>query len=186
MLGLKEVRMTRKLLGIFTTVVAALLVVGVAWASDDRGPDDSTGSTTATSVGSSSSITSPTSSSTSVTSPNSSSTSVTSSTGSTSVTSSTNSTGTTIDDDDDDKDDDDKEVVVASGGTFQVPGVGSVTIDIVDGRLVLVDVSAPGWDVNVDKNGTDKIEVEFRKGDAEAEFEAELETGRLRIEVEND
>lgn len=32
--------MTRKLLGVFTAVAAALLLVGVAWAGSDGAPDD--------------------------------------------------------------------------------------------------------------------------------------------------
>jgi hypothetical protein len=64
--------------------------------------------------------------------------------------------------------------------------VGTVTIDVQNGRLVLTDVSAPGWDVTIDKQESDKIEIEFRQGDDEAEFEVEIHHGRLRVEIEND
>jgi hypothetical protein len=42
----KEVDMTRRMVGIFTAIVAALLVVGVAWASSDSARDDSGSSST--------------------------------------------------------------------------------------------------------------------------------------------
>jgi hypothetical protein len=70
--------------------------------------------------------------------------------------------------------------------TYEISGVGTVTIAISSGDLVLVDVSAPGWSIEVDKAESDKIEVEFRKGSAEAEFEAEIEHGQLDIEIETD
>jgi hypothetical protein len=64
--------------------------------------------------------------------------------------------------------------------------VGTVTVAVSGGKLVLVDVSAPGWTVEVDKQEPTEIKVEFRKGSAEAEFEAEIEHGQLDIEVETD
>ena len=70
--------------------------------------------------------------------------------------------------------------------TYEISGVGTVTIAISSGDLVLVDVNAPGWAIEVDKAESDKIEVEFKKGSAEAEFEAEIEHGQLDIEIETD
>lgn len=70
--------------------------------------------------------------------------------------------------------------------TYEISGVGTVTIAISSGDLVLVDVNAPGWSIEVDKAESDKIEVEFTKGKAEAEFEAEIKHGQLDIEIETD
>ena len=185
--------MTRKLLATFTAVVAALMVVGVAWAGADRGGNadlEVAAQMSASSEGTKASTSSSSASSTSVTTGGGSSTSVTTGGGSsTSVTTGggNSSTSSTIDDDDDQEIEDANhlEIVVAIGGTFQVPGVGSVMVDIDDGRLVLGNVSAPGWSVEVEDREPDRIKIEFRNGEAEAEFEAELHHGVLQIEIES-
>lgn len=188
--------MSRKLLGIFTSITAALLVVGMAWAGDDAGQadDDSharitgetsleasaetqvsaTGDTLPT--GSSTSITSGSSPSTSMTSPGSSSTTtVTSSAGSsTSVTTGEGSSTSLVTR---------TELTSSAGGTFQVPDAGSVTVEVHAGLLVLTDVSAPGWDIRIKDVRHDRVRIEFRKDGAKAEFEARLDSGRLDIEI---
>ncbi|MEX0863481.1 MAG: hypothetical protein WD269_01235 [Acidimicrobiia bacterium] len=173
--------MTRKLLATFTAVVVALMVVGVAWAGADRGRNadlEVAAQVSASSEGTKASTS--LSGSTRVTTREGSSTSVTTGVG-------YSSTSSTIDDDDDHEIDeaDDHEIVVAIGGTFQVPGVGSVTVDIDDGRLVLGNVSAPGWSVEVEDREPDRIKIQFRNGEAEAEFEVELQHGVLQIEIES-
>lgn len=179
--------MTGKLLGIFTSITAALLVVSVAWAAggDDRQDDDSEArlamageAAVAASAESSSSVTGvtlPSTSSTSVTSAGSSSTSVTSAgSTSTSVTigegSSTSTTTRT-------------EFTSSVGGTFRVSDAGTVTVAVRAGMLVLLDVTAPGWEIRIKDVEHDRVRVEFRKGEAKAEFRAELESGLLEIEI---
>ena len=87
---------------------------------------------------------------------------------------------------DDDIDDDNDAVVVADGiHTFDVAGVAQVTVNVVSGQMQLADVQAgAGWTAEVDEARADQIKVKFRNGEREAEFEAELEHGGLKIEVE--
>ena len=93
-------------------------------------------------------------------------------------------TSTTIDDDDaDDDDDDDDGTVPDQVLSHDIPGVGSVTVEVRDGRLELISISAPGWDVEVEAE-VDEIEVKFRDGSSEVEFEAELEHDKVKIEIE--
>jgi hypothetical protein len=207
--------MTKKLLGVFTTVVAALAVVGVAWASGDDGTstsvtaatetsadvstDASTLSTEATVPGSSSSTSVDASTSTSADAATS--TSVDDDPGSTTSTSiaattSTSAAGTTstsIDDDDDTTtsttiDDDNDRSQVPDGVTSHViPGVGTVTIEASAGQIFLASVSAPGWNVEHDKIESDRIELEFTNElDADAEFEARINDGRVEVRIEVD
>jgi hypothetical protein len=205
--------MTKKLIGVFTTIVAALAVVGVAWASDE-GASTSLTAATETSASVSSDVSTP---STEATVPDpSTSTSVNASTstsaeGSTSTsldddptsttstsiaaTTSTSAAGTTstsIDDDDDEAttsttiDDHDRVVVPDGITTHNIPGVGAVSIEVSGGQLFLVTVFAPGWTVEHDKIEADRIELEFTNGDAEAEFEARINDGRVEVDIEVD
>ncbi|HEY6635574.1 MAG TPA: hypothetical protein VI141_08165 [Acidimicrobiia bacterium] len=196
--------MLKRMLGVFTAVVAALAVVGVAWASSD---DGSTGVTTA---GSDDSATS-----SSVTSPSTPTTSEDDSTSTSSGGGTVASTPTTLDDDSTvtsvaggattstslgttstsqggststslDDHGGDRATVPDGRSTHAIPGVGSVTIEARAGRLVLVDVSAPGWSIEHDKIEPDRIELEFTSGEAEAEFEARIEGNEVRVEVEVD
>lgn len=71
--------------------------------------------------------------------------------------------------------------------THAIPGVGTVTIEVQAGQLILVDVSAPGWAVEREKIESDRIELELTSSlDAEAEFEARLKDGGVEVEVEVD
>lgn len=198
--------MIKKMLGVFTSVIAALAVVGVAWA----GTDDTT-STSVTTAGETSTSVSldDSSSSTDATVASSTEATVTSATGAT-VDSSTStsvdddsasSTSTSIaatasssddsDDNDDsnDSDDNDRSVVPDGVTVHTIPGVGSVTIEASMGQLNLVDVTAPGWDIEFDKVESDRIELEFTStadADAEAEFEARINDGRIEVRIEVD
>lgn len=203
--------MTKKLIGLFTTIVAALAVVGVAWASGDDSTSTSitaTSSTSATvddstsdSVDDSPTSTGATtvdSSPTSTTAGTSTSTSVDDNGGdrddddsSTTSTSIATSTSTSIDDDEGSTtstsiDDNDRVVVPDGITTHNIPGVGAVSIEVSDGQLFLVTVSAPGWSVEHDHIEKDRIELEFTKGDAEAEFEARIRDSRVEVRVEVD
>ena len=149
--------MARKMLGMFTAVAIALLLVGVAWAGTD-GPAEDLSSTEATFA---------TIPDEAVTAP----------------------TPTGEDDDDDTTstsihDNENHEVFEDQRVVHDIPGVGSVTVEIVDGRLELVKVFAPGWDIEVEHAEADRVEVELRSGSAEVEFEAEMEHGKIKIEIE--
>jgi hypothetical protein len=68
---------------------------------------------------------------------------------------------------------------------YQVGDAGTVMIDLVDGKLVATVVANDGWTFDIESKG-DEVEVEFRNGKTEIEFEAELEDGELQIESESD
>jgi hypothetical protein len=70
--------------------------------------------------------------------------------------------------------------------THDIPRVGQVTIAVIGGRLALVDVSAPGWAIKLDKVESDRIEIEFESGEAEAEFEARVRGDRVQVDIEVD
>lgn len=210
--------MIKKMLGVFTSVIAALAVVGVAWAGTDDATstsvtaagetstsvsiDDSSTSTDATVASSSdatvqSSTEATVASSTGATVDSSTSTSVddNSSSTSTSIAATTSTsadsnstTSTTVDSTTSTSTDDNDRSVVPDGVTVHtIPGVGSVTIEAALGQLILVDVTAPGWNVEFDKIESDRIELEFTSAaDAEAEFEARINDGSIEVRVEVD
>ena len=66
--------------------------------------------------------------------------------------------------------------------SFNVGDAGVVTVDVIDGQLILIKAEAkPGWDIvkteeHVDEN---EIEVEFRSTTLEVEFEATFIDGRI-------
>ncbi len=100
-------------------------------------------------------------------------------------------TGTTIDDDDDDRDDDNETrapaPVNSEAKSYVVGDGGSVSIQIVNGQLVLLDVKVnQGWSHEIEKARADEVEVSFESGEREAEFEAKLRDGQIRIEIERD
>ncbi len=174
--------MARKMLGVFTAVAAAMLLVGVAWAGTGEGlssteatvatvPDEDT---TSTSIDDDDDTTTSTSipgvtTSTSIDDDDDTTTS-------TSIPGDT--TSTSIDDDDDEEMLDDQRL------DYDIPGVGSITIEIVGGRLELVNISAPGWDIDIERAEADRVKVEFERGSDEVEFEARIDHGRVKIEIE--
>jgi hypothetical protein len=206
--------MTKKLLGVFTTVVAALAVVGVAWASGDDGTstsvtaateasadvsiDASTPSTEATVPDSSSSTSVDASTSTSADAGTSASvdddpgSTTSTSIAATTSTSAAGTTSTSTDDDDDTTtsttiDDNDRSQVPDGVTSHVIPGVGTVTIEASAGQIFLASVSAPGWNVEHDRIESDRIELEFTNElDAEAEFEARINDGRVEVRIEVD
>ena len=112
----------------------------------------------------------------------------------TSVPDDDDSTSTTIDDrghHDDDVDgststtidDDHNQVVEDQTVSHDIPGVGTVTVEVRDGKLQLVDYSAPGWDAQVETKD-DSVKVKFRDGSNEVEYEAELNDGQVKVSVE--
>ena len=186
----------KKMIGVFTSIVAALSVVGVAWAGTDDNTSMSvsaaTESTTDVSVDDSatratvdaSTATSlddhgdddDSSTSTSIAAATSTSASGSSAT-STMVGSSTSTSF----------DDNDRKTVPDGVTTHIIPGVGSVIVEVSAGQLILVNVSAPGWSVEHDKLESDRIELEFTNTlDAEAEFEVRINDGRVEVRIEVD
>ncbi|MGH8870409.1 MAG: hypothetical protein ACRDWS_00310 [Acidimicrobiia bacterium] len=212
--------MYRKILGVFTAVAAALLLVGVAWAGNDAAgscsiaasaesePSSSislatrsTGASldTQTSVDGAASadvdgaaaadvdanaaadVDAATSTSIQLVDTSSTSTTIESSTG-TSV--DDNSTSISVD----------ASLLVDAGllvpittepAAYDVGGAGTIVIQVVAGRLVLVDAAAnSGWSLEVDQADGRDIKVEFVNGDSDAEFEAKIRDGELRVDVE--
>lgn len=204
--------MIRKALGIFTSVVAAMAVVGVAWAAGDvmSGTDRSTSSTpvpgielddsttstgaitpevsTPTTVRSTTSTSDDDGSSSSSSTPTSIvSTTSTSVHDTTSTSSGTSTTSTTVGSSTSTSLDDNDRAAVPDGvTTYQLAGVGSITIEVFEGQLYLSSVSAPGWEIEEQRVEPDRIEVELVSGDAEAEFEARIKHGRVDVETEID
>jgi hypothetical protein len=184
---------------VVTSVLAALLVVGVAWAGGDGGSDVPAVEVTST-TGDDATSTSARSGATSVSADASSSASATiddgdgrtSTTvdddGSTSTTSDDDgSTSTTLDDDGATSTtiDDDSVGIADQVLDFEVSGAATVTIQVAAGRLVLlgIDLNA-GWHQEIKKLEADEIEIRFEKGDSRAELKVELDDGRVEWEVD--
>lgn len=176
----------KRALGLFTTIVVALAVVGVAWATDDNSTSTSaqagvsstikasSASSTSSTVAGSSTSSSTIDSSTSTTVGSSSSSIDDDSTTSTTVAGSTSST---IGDDG---------PVPDGVSVHAIPGVGLVTIEVSGGAFFLLDVSAPGWTIEKQRVERDRIRLELVKGEAEARFEASAHDGRLEVKTEVD
>ena len=72
-------------------------------------------------------------------------------------------------------------------GTWPVGDAGTVAFSIVDGALVLDDVTAnDGWVMAIDEQDPDEIEVDFSRGNVEWEIEIELEDDGRTLEIEID
>jgi hypothetical protein len=70
---------------------------------------------------------------------------------------------------------------------FNVGEAGIVTVDVIDGKLVLVSAEAKdGWEVvEAEENDDNEVEVEFRSATVRVEFEASFVGGRIVTEVES-
>jgi hypothetical protein len=167
--------MARKMLGVFTAVAAAMLLVGVAWAgTDGAGEELSSREATAATIADEG-VTVPT-------------------TADDEDDDDTTSTSIHDDEEDDDDtttstsihhdDDEDGEMLEDQTLVYDIPGVGTLTLEIVGGRLELVSVSAPGWDIEIERAEADRVEVEFERGSDEVEFEARIDHGKIEIEIE--
>ncbi len=191
--------MARKMLGVFTAVAAAMLLVGVAWAgTDGAGEELSSTEATAATIPDEG-VTVPTTAD-DEDDDDTTSTSVhddeddDDTTTSTTIPGDTTTTSIHDDDEDDDDtttstsihhdDDDEVEVFEDQRVVHDIPGVGRVTVEIIDGRLELVSVSAPGWDIEIERAQADRVEVEFERGSDEVEFEARIDHGKIEIEIE--
>lgn len=175
--------MYRKMIGVFTAVAAALLLVGVAWASGDDSRDADSSSISiagsATSEASTSMSASNDVTNTSLDDNASPSTSV----------EDDSTTSTSLDDGSTSTTQDDHQTVPSTTDpkTYEVNGAGTVRLQVVAGQLVLLDVGATsGWSLEVDKADGREIKVEFESGDSDAKFEAKLDDGELRVKIERD
>lgn len=191
--------MYRKMIGVFTAVAAALLLVGVAWASGDDSRDASSSSIAGSASSEASSSVSVSSDVTSTSLDDNASTSTSIDDNSrtsislvdTSSTSTTvdSTTSTSMDDGSTSTTQDDHETVpiTTDPRTYDVNGSGTVSLQVVAGQLVLLEVGATsGWSLEVDKADGREIKVEFESGDSDAKFEAKLDDGELRVKIERD
>lgn len=75
----------------------------------------------------------------------------------------------------------------APDGRYTIADAGTVTVTRDGDRLVLGEVSpAPGWTAEEIDVEDDEIEVEFRGDGIELDFEAEIDDGRLDVDVCHD
>src|SRR5690554_6505857 len=72
------------------------------------------------------------------------------------------------------------------GQTYRVRDAGEVTVAREGDRLRLVGVTpAAGWSHRVTEQESQEIEITFRGGGREIEFEAELEDGRVVTDIDD-
>lgn len=78
----------------------------------------------------------------------------------------------------------DENIRGAQPGTFAIGDAGEVTFTDDDGRLTLVDVTAAeGWEVIVDDDGGDEIEVDLVRDGARWDVEIERDDGRIDVDI---
>ena len=76
------------------------------------------------------------------------------------------------------------QTAAAEGEKYGAGDAGYVWLAVQDGRLVVTKVDTT-WDYSQETED-DEIEIEFRSGDSEIEFEAELEDGIISVKVSQD
>jgi hypothetical protein len=78
--------------------------------------------------------------------------------------------------------------VVSTGSeTFDIPGVGSVTVGTSAAGVSLLTATPSGeWTVEVEDADGERVKVSFHRGESEVEFEARWDDGRFRVEIEHD
>ena len=79
------------------------------------------------------------------------------------------------------------DIGVAQPGTWPIGDAGTVSFDVVDGRLVLEDITeVDGWSSRIDDEDDDEIDIEFTQGSVSWRFEVELTDGGTTLEIELD
>ena len=69
--------------------------------------------------------------------------------------------------------------------TYTVADAGTVTLTVVESRLELVEVAAAdGWQASIDSETATEIEIDFVSAGSRLRFQAELEDGAVKVEVE--
>lgn len=76
-------------------------------------------------------------------------------------------------------------VAESPDGRYVVADAGEITLRMEDGALRLNVSSSNGWSTSVHSENSE-ADVEFRQGDDELDFEAELEGGRLVLRICDD
>ncbi|HEY5889937.1 MAG TPA: hypothetical protein VIW94_04465, partial [Acidimicrobiia bacterium] len=70
---------------------------------------------------------------------------------------------------------------------YVVGPAGTVSIEVVSGKLTLVSVDTnEGWVFEVETSVPDSIEVEFERGEDEAEIKVKLDDGKLEVEIKSE
>ncbi len=81
----------------------------------------------------------------------------------------------------------DQDIDPAEPGTYEVGDAGEVEFQSGAEGLVLVDARAnEGWNVVVDEQDAEEIEVEFTRDNVEWDFDAELDDGELDVEIDQE
>lgn len=77
-----------------------------------------------------------------------------------------------------------QDIKPAEAGEFEVLDAATVTFSASGEKLDLDDVVvADGWKETTRDVSSDEIEIDFTKGSAKAEFEAEFDRGQLEVEI---
>ncbi len=76
-------------------------------------------------------------------------------------------------------------VAESADGRYVVVDAGEITLRMEEGMLRLNVSSSNGWSTSVHSENSE-AEVEFRQGDDELDFEAEIEDGRLVLQICDD
>jgi hypothetical protein len=71
------------------------------------------------------------------------------------------------------------------GLRYVVVDAGEITLRMADGNLQLNVSSSNGWSTSVHSENSE-ADVEFRQGDDDLDFEAEIEDGRLVLQICDD
>lgn len=79
----------------------------------------------------------------------------------------------------------DSRPLTAETTTYAVADAGTVTLKVAESRLELVEVAAAeGWQATIDGVTATEIEIDFVSVDSRLRFQAELEDGTVKVEVE--
>ncbi len=79
----------------------------------------------------------------------------------------------------------DQDIDPAEPGLYTVGAAGVVEFALDGGALQLLDATAnDGWDVVIDEETATDIEVQFRRGNVEWEFDVDLGEGVIEIEID--
>lgn len=75
----------------------------------------------------------------------------------------------------------------ATAGRWAVGEAGEVEFTLDGGTLDLVDAApAEGWELTLDEEAADEIEITFRRGGETHRFEVQVDDGRLEIEIDRE
>ena len=71
--------------------------------------------------------------------------------------------------------------------TYAVPGVATVGISWIDGRLTLASYFVmPGWQAEIEEQSAQRIRIDFENGSLDARFDARLDGNEVRVEIRAD